>query len=163
MHIVIQDLGAEYSEKLKDKADKVIFADGRYAPCQGCFRCWTKHPASCAMKDSLHEICRVIGQADNLTVITENCYGGHSPAVKNLLDRSIGISTPFSTYRGRQMHHTLRYGRHNKLTLIAYGEIREQEGATLRLINERNAINDGFTSCETILVGSKEEVEGVLV
>lgn len=67
------------------------------------------------MKDTLETVCRDVGKADELMIITENCYGAYSPSVKNVLDRSIGISTPFSTYRGKQMHHTLRYGKREKL------------------------------------------------
>ena len=66
MKVIIHDLGPKYGELLKKKCDMVIFADGKYAPCQGCFGCWTKHPAECYMKDSLHTICRVIGKADEL-------------------------------------------------------------------------------------------------
>lgn len=161
MKMIIHDLGEEYHDFLNQKADRVIWADGKYAPCQGCFHCWTKNPAACDMKDSLQEICRVIGQADDLTIITQNWYGGHSPAIKNLLDRSIGTSTPFSTYRGGQMHHTLRYGRHNMLRVVAYGDISDKEKETWNLMTQRNAINEGFTSYEFLCVLSKEELEGI--
>lgn len=163
MKIIVHDLGKEYHEKLQKKADKVIWADGKYAPCKGCFHCWTKTPASCEMKDSLHEICRVLGEADELVLITENCYGGYSPAVKNLLDRSIGISTPLSTYRGKQMHHTLRYGKHQKLLVVAYGDITDREKETWELMVERNALNEGFVNFEFIGVCSKEESERIIL
>ncbi len=113
MKVIIHDLGNGFDEAAKGKADYVVSADGKYAPCQGCFGCWSKHPAECQMKDSLHQICRVIGQADEVVIVTKNLYGGYSVKVKNVLDRSIGTSTPFSTYRGNQMHHTLRYGKHD--------------------------------------------------
>lgn len=142
--MILHDLGKEQNEKLLVSADQVIFADGRYAPCRGCFKCWTKHPAACAMKDALHKVCRVLGTADDLIIITENLYGTYSPAVKNLLDRSIGTSTPFSTYRGEQMHHTLRYGKRNSLRVIAYGSITDAEKKTWKRMTERNAINMGF-------------------
>lgn len=163
MKIIVHDLGKEYHEKLQKKADKVIWADGKYAPCKGCFHCWTKTPASCEMKDSLHEICRVLGEADELVLISENYYGGYSPAVKNLLDRSIGISTPLSTYRGKQMHHTLRYGKHQKLLVVAYGDITDREKETWELMVERNALNEGFVNFEFIGVGSKEESERIIL
>lgn len=144
---------------LEAKADKVIAADGRYAPCQGCFRCWTRHPASCRMADSLHEVCRTIGLSDNLTIVTENCYGGYSPRVKNILDRSIGTSTPLSTYRGRQMHHTLRYGRHDALRVLVYGDMTEEEKDTWRIMVERNRINQGFRSSYVEFFETVEEAE----
>ena len=144
MRILIQDQNSEVSDEVKAQFDRVIQADGKYAPCQGCFKCWTKNPATCDMSDSLQEICRVIGQADELVIVTENWYGGYSPAVKNILDRSIGTSTPMSTYRGWQMHHTLRYGRHARFNVYVTGDVSEKERQTWKLMIERNAINEGF-------------------
>ena len=144
MRILIHDRDEEFGAKMADRFDRVICADGKYAPCQGCFHCWTKNPAECEMKDSLHEICRMIGQADDLVIVTENWYGGYSPNIKNLLDRSIGTSTPLSTYRGREMHHTLRYGKHHGWSVAVYGNTSEKEKQTWKLTAEKNAVNDGF-------------------
>ena len=157
MKTIIHDFGKEQSGKLLAAADQVVFADGRYAPCQGCFKCWTKHPAACEMKDALHKACRVLGNADEITLITENFYGGYSPAIKNLLDRSIGTSTPLSTYRGGQMHHTLRYGKKNSLRVIVYGDVTEAEKHTLQLMAERNAVNMGFREHSVIFCADAEE------
>lgn len=163
MKTIIHDLDEEYVPMLREKCEEIISADGRYAPCQGCFGCWTKHPAECYMKDSLQTACRMIGRADEVIVITENCYGAYSPAVKNVLDRSIGISTPFSTYRGKQMHHRLRYGRKEKLRVYAYGDMTETEKDTFRNMVERNAINFGFQESEFKYLESLDELEGITV
>ena len=98
MKILIHDLRDPLPNSNKNIFDLEIFAHGKYAPCQGCFECWTKTPASCKLKDSLYEVCRVIGQADDLYIISENYYGCYSPSIKNILDRSSGTSTPLSTY-----------------------------------------------------------------
>ena len=152
MKVIITDLDRQYDDKIKEKCDQMIVADGKYAPCQGCFGCWIKHPAECFMKDKLKQVCRIIGQADELIILTKNCYGEYSPEVKNILDRSIGTSTPFSTYRGKQMHHTLRYGKHGLWKVIVYGEITEEEKETFRYRVERNAINDGFERFEALFL-----------
>lgn len=162
MKVIIHDLGTEYNEMLQKKCDVVICADGKYAPCQGCFGCWTKHPAECHMKDNLHKVCRVVGQANELIVISENCYGSYSPMVKNVLDRSIGSSTPLSTYRGRQMHHTLRYGKHDSFQVFTYGDITEAEKQTFELVAERNALNDGYRVSHVTVLTSLDELEGKL-
>lgn len=159
MKVIIHDLGAEYNEMLQKKCDVVILADGKYAPCQGCFGCWTKHPAECHMKDSLQKVCRVVGQADELIIISENCYGSYSPMVKNVLDRSIGSSTPLSTYRGRQMHHTLRYGKHDAFRVFTYGDITEEEKQTFELVAERNALNDGYSISQVTVLTSLDDLE----
>ena len=162
MKIILHDLERAYDGMMEAKCDRMIAADGKYAPCQGCFGCWTKHPAECRMKDKLHQICRVIGQADELVIVTKNFWGEYSPEVKNVLDRSIGTSTPFSTYRGRQMHHTLRYGKHDLWKVIVYGEITEEEKATFRYRAERNALNDGFARSEAVFLSDLTELEAAL-
>lgn len=158
MKAIIHDL-EEGKYRFSDECQIVISADGKYAPCQGCFGCWTKHPAECYMKDSLQKVCREVGKADDLVIISKNCYGAYSPVIKNVLDRSIGISTPFSTYRGKQMHHTLRYGKKGKLTVYTYGDVSEEEKKTFLYMVQRNAINYGFREYEFHSLKSIEELE----
>lgn len=162
MNVIIHDLGSSYEKLLKNKYDKIIIADGKYAPCQGCFRCWTKTPAKCFMKDKLHEVCHTVGTADELLIVSENCYGSYNSAVKNILDRSIGLSTPLSTYRGKQMHHTLRYSKHRLLRVIAYGEITAAEKDTFALLAQRNAINFGFAESSFQYIETIDGLEELL-
>ncbi len=162
MKVILHDLDRTYDALIGSKCGRAIAADGKYAPCQGCFGCWTKHPAECGMKDSLRQVCRLLGQADELTIVTKNLYGGYSAAVKNVLDRSIGTSTPFSTYRGGQMHHTLRYGKHELWRVIVWGEITAEEKETFRYLAERNAINDGYRRSEVVFITDPSELEDVL-
>ncbi len=161
MKAIIHDLDESYDLLFKGKYENVICADGKYAPCQGCFGCWTKHPAQCYLKDALQMVCREIGKAEELIIITENCYGAYSPAVKNVLDRSIGVSTPFSTYRGRQMHHTLRYGKKKKLAVYTYGHMTADEEKTFRYMLERNAINYGFQEFEFHYLENLKQLEEI--
>ena len=163
MKTIIHDLDETYEVTLQDKCQAIISANGKYTPCQGCFGCWTKHPAECFMKDSLQNACRVLGKTDELIIITRNCYGAYSPAVKNVLDRSIGLSTPFSTYRDKQMHHTLRYGKKKKLSVYAYGDMTEAEKETFTYMMERNAINYGYREYEFKYLESMKELEGLTI
>ena len=162
MKVILYDLGSEYEALIESKCDRALAADGKYVPCQGCFGCWTKHPAECFMKDKLRQVCRLIGRADELVIVTKNLYGGYSAAVKNVLDRSIGTSTPLSTYRGRQMHHTLRYGKHDLWKVVVYGETSGAEKATFRCMAERNAVNDGYERSEVIFLEDMAELEAAL-
>lgn len=57
------------------------------------------------MKDSLQYIGVLIGQSDLLIIISRCCYGGYSSPVKAILDRAIGDSLTFFTWRGGQTHH----------------------------------------------------------
>ena len=162
MKVVIHDLDSKFNSLIESRCDRIVQADGKYAPCRGCFGCWTKHPAECFMKDKLRQVCRIIGQADEVVIITKNLYGGYSTAVKNVLDRSIGTSTPLSAYRGRQMHHTLRYGKHDLWKVVVYGDITDDEKDTFRYLAERNALNDGFERSEAVFIGDPGELEALL-
>jgi len=162
MKVIIHDLGPEYEGLIEGKCGRAVAADGKYAPCRGCFGCWTRHPAACFMKDRLQQICRVIGRADELVIVTKNLYGAYSAAVKNILDRSIATSTPLSTYRGRQMHHTLRYGKHDLWKVVVYGEVSEAEKTTFRCMAERNAVNDGYVRSEVVFLKDLAELESAL-
>lgn len=162
MRVLIHDLDDVVAQRAENGFDRVIRADGKYAPCRGCFGCWTKHPAQCFMKDSLHQVCRIIGQADELVIVTKNLYGGYSVPVKNVLDRSIGTSTPLSTYRGRQMHHTLRYGKRLLRKVVVYGDATEAEKESFRYLVQRNALNDGYERSEVIFVDEPGKLEGGL-
>ncbi len=163
MKVILHDLGEKYGGILAAGCDLALSAGGKYAPCQGCFGCWTKHPAECFMKDKLQKVCRVIGHADELVIVTENLYGGYSAPVKNVLDRSIGTSTPFSTYRGKQMHHTLRYGKHDLWKVIVYGDITEEEKESFRYLAERNALNDGYERSEVYFLEDLSRLEELLI
>lgn len=162
MRVIIYDMDIKYEKSLEAKCDRLIHASGEYANCQGCFGCWTRHPAECFIHDKLQDICRVVGRADELVIITENCYGTYSPSVKAILDRSIGLSTPLSTYRGGQMHHTLRYGEHDSIKVYAYGDILEQERTTFEQIAERNAINYGYRTSQVVFVEHPEQLAGAM-
>lgn len=162
LEVIISDLGGQYDNMLQSNCDVLIRADGAYAPCQGCFGCWTRHPAECFMRDSLQQVCRTVGKADVLTIVTENFYGSYSPNVKTVLDRSIGLSTPFSTWRGKQMHHTLRYGMHDRFRVIVYGEMTAKEKETFTLTAKRNAINNGYERSEAVFLKDMADLEDAL-
>ncbi len=162
MRVIINDLDTNYDNFLRTKCNQLIYANGKYANCQGCFDCWTKHPAECFMHDNLQYISRIVGRADELIIITENFYGTYSPSVKAIIDRSIGLSTPLSTYRGGQMHHTLRYGEHKIIKVYVYGDILDQEKTTFEQIVKRNAINYGYRKSQVVFVENPEQLAGVI-
>lgn len=162
MRVIIHDLDTEFVELSQSKGDCFIRADGKYAGCQGCFLCWTKHPAECFIQDKLKRISRIVGKADKLIIITKNCYGTYSPNVKAVLDRSIGLSTPLSTYRNKEMHHTLRYRMHNEFKVIAYGDFLQNEKDSFELMVQKNALNYGYNKSQVLFTDSPERIMEML-
>lgn len=161
MKIIIHDLDESYNELFLGKCDEIIIADGKYAPCQGCFDCWLKTPAKCKIQDSLRKVCRILGKADEILIVTRSFYGSYSPNIKNIIDRSIGMSTTFSTYREKQMHHVSRYGWHKLLKVIVYGDVTEKEKNTYELMIQRNALNHSFENSEIVFIDDISLLGGV--
>ena len=160
MKLLIQDVKEDFFTK--NPNFHVIYANGKYSHCKGCFDCWTKNPTKCKMTDSLQNISKIIGEANEITIVSENYYGMYSPAIKTILDRSIGTSLPLCTYRDKQMHHFLRYKQKDLLHIICYGDITEKEKATFQLLAQRNVINEGFNNFNITFIKSTEELETLI-
>ena len=91
MKVIIHDLVVGYEKLLQSKCNELICADGKYAGCQGCFACWTKRPTECVIHDSLKEISCLVGKADELVIITQNCYEPIAQQLKLFLIEVLGF------------------------------------------------------------------------
>jgi multimeric flavodoxin WrbA len=121
---------------------EVINANGPFAPCMGCFHCWVKTPGICKINDGLKNIGSLLGNSEEIVLISQNCYGGYSEPVKKIIDRSISTSLPFFTYRSGKMRHRRRYNVERKrLAVFLYGDFLETEKITAQLIVEANRSN----------------------
>ncbi len=164
--LVIHDLSEKtFSElDLNLENTEVIVADGKYAPCQGCFGCWLKTPGKCVMKDRLQDIGRKLAKSNEVLIISQNCYGGFSPQIKNILDRGIATSLPFFTYRGGRLHHMLRYGKQRShLIACLYGEMTPLEKETAQKFVHANEINGSYKSSTLLVAPDEAHIKEVLV
>jgi len=162
--LLIHDLPDELFSTLSLPEDgmTVIAANGKFAPCQGCFACWLKTPGHCFIKDELQHIGALFGKSDEVIIISENWYGGYSAAVKRVLDRSISTSLPFFTYRGGSLHHRRRYKNEWRLKVILYGDFSDAEKETAHAIVEANRSNLGCRSASLFITNKPENVGGFL-
>lgn len=131
MRLILHDLPDGLPDSFVNPGDRIIPALGPKAPCCGCFGCWLKTPSSCVLRDRIGNMADYIADCDEILIISKTYIGGLAPDTKNLLDRSIGYILPFmrtlkvSNEDGkevRECHHTLRYKKTYKMTLIAYGK-----------------------------------------
>lgn len=161
MKTIIHDLGAEiiYSLEKPDEDSVVIHADNQYASCRGCFQCWLKNAGFCIMKDSLQHIGALIGQSDPLIIVSRCCYGGYSSPVKAILDRAIGASLPFFTWRGGQTHHISRYPRRKLMRVCFYGECTGFEQETAKETVERNRLNLDYEKADVVFFENIEQLK----
>jgi multimeric flavodoxin WrbA len=146
MNLLIHDLNEQDFAFLKIVKNnfEVVSANDLSAPCIGCYHCWLKTPGICKINDGLKNIGSLMGNSEEIVLISRNCYGGYSEPVKKVIDRSISTSLPFFTYRSGKMRHRRRYNVDRKcLTVFLYGDFLETEKSIAQLIVEANQSNMG--------------------
>lgn len=164
MRLIIHDLEEGYNDKInnvftKDRTENYIISDnGTIKHCIGCFDCWVKTPGKCTRKDQYNNIGELAAKTKELVIISRCIYGGYSPFVKNVLDRSISYVHPDFTKRSEEIHHKARYKNQFKINVYFYGKIEEEEKDTARKIVKANLLN--FNGIEGIVkfLDSQEEI-----
>jgi len=111
-------------------------------PCTGCFSCWTKRPGMCFQEDAIHHVCSKIMESDLLMIVCPVTFGGYSSGVKAIMDRTIGLVSPFFTIVRHEVHHKPRYDRAPALAAlgISSGDC-VQCPDIFRTLLYRNAVN----------------------
>lgn len=158
MKLLIHDLpDTSFGDLAEDFT--VIGAPDKAAPCQGCFKCWTKNAGYCVYADSLQHCGALAGKSETIVVVSRLCYGGYSVPVKRFFDRGISDSSPFLTWRRGKTYHINRYRTRRKLIVYFYGACSEPERETAREYVARHADNMDADSCEVIFAESAERVK----
>ncbi len=163
MRLILHDLTpGQQQEIIPEKADTLLISDdGSIRPCIGCFGCWVKTPAQCVIRDKYGDMGAQLGHCDELILISRCTYGGLSPFVKNVLDRSISYIHPDFKIKNGEMHHKPRYPNSIALSAYFYGEdITEQERALARRLIGANAVNLYATVKEVEFAQSAEDFCG---
>ena len=81
---------------------------------------------------------------------------------KAVLDRAIGVSLPFFTWRGGQTHHMGRYPQRKLLRILFYGDCTESERQTAAELAERNRLNLGYKTAETLFFQNPAQIRGAI-
>ena len=164
MKLLIHDLQDDVFSALNvPQEDITVFAaKGKFAPCVGCYKCWMKTPGQCYVKDGLQHVGALFGKCDEAIIISENCYGGYSEAVKRVFDRSISTSVLFFTYRGGMMHHIRRYKNPFALRVFMYGDITEAEKAVAQQMVKANQNNIGCKEATIDFMDKPEDIGELL-
>jgi multimeric flavodoxin WrbA len=112
------------------------------AYCQGCFNCWVKTPGVCGTKDRAGAVTRELARSNLVVLLSPITFGGYSSELKKVLDRSIGIMSPFFTRRDGEVHHQARYTSYPALLAVGVTEDRDpEEGRIFARLVQRNALN----------------------
>lgn len=108
--LILHDLAAEDGKELLPQNSGVytLFpAVPAVHHCVGCFGCWFKTPGRCVINDRASDFAKLMSQHDEVIVISRLTFGGFSPDVKAVFDRSIGFILPFFRIVNGEMHHVI--------------------------------------------------------
>ena len=145
MKLIIHDLNEEEVKNLFSEPDEdvvLIGNKGEIRNCIGCFGCWIRTPGKCIIRDRYGDMGELLARCEEAEIISRCCYGGYSPFVKNVLDRSIPYLHPYFEIKNDEMHHRQRYEKILKLKVGFYGEcISEDEKRTAEELVKANAVN----------------------
>jgi len=164
MNVLIHDL-RNLNEMVLLKTgqkDTVILSDNSaIKPCICCFCCWTKTPGQCVIDDNYNNMGILLSKSNQLIIISQCFYGGYSPFVKNVLDRSVcPYLLPYFKTKNGETHHPKRYKNNIALSVHFYGEISENEKETARKLVKANGVNL-FQKTDVRFYNTVEEIKGV--
>lgn len=162
MKVIIHDLTDLQFQRVFPKITEdtqIISNNGYIKNCVGCFGCWIKTPGQCVLKDGYENMGSTLSQADTVTIISKCYYGGYSPFVKNVLERSIPFLLPFFKMIDNETHHKPHYKRSFQLFVHFYGKhITQSERDTAKNMIERNSINFNVSEHDVTFFKSIEQL-----
>lgn len=133
--------------KFKPENDSFLFIDLsalNIANCVGCFSCWTKTPGKCVIRDDAVKVYPAIAKSDTLLYISRIKYGGYDTVMKKMLERAIPVQQAFIRLVDGETHHVQRDVKPKNATIIAYGDISDEEKGLFEKLVARNALNMNF-------------------
>ena len=158
--LIIHDLAPDAIAP--DPQTDVAADNGQIHPCVGCYGCWIKTPGQCVLRDRWEHMGWRIAQCSELVLITQCLYGGPSPFVKNVLDRSIPYLHPDFARVNGQMHHVQRYPEQRRLRVRFYGDVTGEEQALARRWVNAIAVNMNLLT-EDVAFSAEPPKGGVLL
>ncbi|MDR1642133.1 MAG: flavodoxin family protein [Clostridiales bacterium] len=110
--------------------------------CVGCYGCWTKTPGKCVIRDRGADMAGMMPKCGEFIILSRLVFGGLSPDIKAVMDRSIGFVLPFFRIVKGEMHHVPRVEHPPDLRYVFYGaDMTEREKETAKALAKANSIN----------------------
>jgi len=113
------------------------------------------------IRDKYGDMGELISKCSEVIIISKCFYGGFSPFVKNVLDRSISYIHPYFVIKNGEMHHRNRYKNDMSLRVWFYGDgINDDEKQTAQKLVKSNSENIGYRDSNVTFVDSFEDIRG---
>lgn len=161
MKLILSDRPLELNLK-DDKTIRYIdLSSLKIGNCVGCFGCWTKTPGKCVIRDDAVSVYPLIAKSREVLYISHVKYGGYDTIMKTMLERAIPIQQAFICEIDKETHHVQREVSLKKASIIAYGELEQDEKKVFEQLVARNAKNMNFESYNIIFSAESEIEEAV--
>jgi multimeric flavodoxin WrbA len=160
LKIIIHDLKDITLKEIQNT--RIIFDDGTIKPCINCYGCWIRTPGQCVIHDGYDNIGLLFSKCEHLIVISQCFYGGYSPFIQNVCNRSIPYLLPFFEKRNGETHHKRRYDNNIILTACFYGKITAKEKETAKKLVAANGINLSAQRTEVNFFDKPEDLQEII-
>ena len=162
---------ARFSKKIADSLIKHGFElkeiklhEKKIDDCLGCFKCWTKTPGLCIIKDDADQILADIINSELLIFLSPVVFGSYSYQLKKALDRMIPLISPFFKKIDGEIHHKKRYK--NYPSILGVGIIDEEnkiEEETFIKLVRNNALNFHSPAVECLIVKGESDFKDDII
>ena len=160
--LVLQDINFDGID-VDEKKYTLFEASKAVKPCVGCFGCWIKTPGKCIINDNDAFFATTIPHVREVVVVSQLVFGGLSPNIKAVFDRSIGFILPFFENVNGEMHHKQRYEKRPSFKYMLYSEnMTQAEKETAKKLVKANMLNFGVNEYSISFYNSPQEVLEVL-
>ncbi|MDR1039132.1 MAG: flavodoxin family protein [Deltaproteobacteria bacterium] len=149
--LILHDLDPDSAARLLPPGPgRTVFAAlPEVSACRGCFGCFTRTPGVCVTGDRARGFAALVSRHSELCVVSRLVYGGFSPAVKRVVDRSLAHLLPFFRIRDGVMRHLYRSPAAMRLRAVFYGAAGDGESMELaERVVAANAANLGAGAWE---------------
>lgn len=150
MKLIMSDKPLNLTIPNKNEVRYIDLSSLKIANCMGCFGCWTKTPGKCVIRDDATKVYPLIAASDRVLYVSRLKYGGYDTTMKTMLERAIPVQQAFIRIHKGETHHVQRDVAMKRATIVAYGNISDEEKDIFRQLVARNAINMSFAEHEII-------------
>lgn len=150
MKLILSDKPLHIAIPQQDEIKYFDLSSLKIANCMGCFGCWTKTPGKCIIRDDATKVYPCIAESEQVLYVSRLKYGGYDTIMKTMLERAIPMQQAFIRIHNGETHHVQRTVVPKQATIIAYGDISDEEKDIFRQLVARNAGNMMFTSYEIL-------------
>ena len=141
-HVMVKAF-LEGAKTANAEVENIFLAKKNIEHCLVCFKCWTRHPGECVIKDDMGPLREKLMASDVIVYATPVYVDNVTSILKIFMERLVPLTDPhFYKNEKNECLHSKRYAKYPKIVVIANCGYPEQSTfQVLNLLFKRNARN----------------------